>query len=269
MKITSTHLRRSRRSGGFTLLEVIFAMGILAIGLLAVAALLPVAAIQQKRALDDQLGTSFGLSALSTIKAAGRTAFSGTLYSSSTAAPYRDVPLLPAYTLTDPNKVFEYRVCYSIENTGGPMNVAVFVYRKPTNGTVVNPVIKQNTTTTDKIQVADDTTANNRTVIAGTGAFAAPITTAAPNTTYADIYRTNSVVLIVNTSVTPYRAYVARVKGITAQSGTPGYVAPIGDFSTPTDCSVYCLTDDLVTGSGNNSKVSTLVPVAIVQGVIP
>lgn len=68
------HHRPTRRAG-FTLAEVLIAIGIFAIGMIAVASLFPVAAILQKETADEILGQQSATNARATLEAVGLTYF--------------------------------------------------------------------------------------------------------------------------------------------------------------------------------------------------
>lgn len=64
-----------RQSPGYSLIEVLFAIGILGVGLLALASLFPIAMLQQRRAMDDTEGTLAGRNVLAMLQAYGPDVF--------------------------------------------------------------------------------------------------------------------------------------------------------------------------------------------------
>lgn len=75
-----------RRGSGFTLVEVLLAMGILAVGLAAVASIYPIAVLQQRRALDEMNSTIVGQNVLQTLQAMGQSSFPAATSTSFTTA---------------------------------------------------------------------------------------------------------------------------------------------------------------------------------------
>ena len=270
----STYAKRTHARQGFTLLEVLFAIAILAIGLLAVAALLPVAALQQKRAMDAQLGTSFGKNAVSLAKAGGRDPFAATVvptasaYFASDSTASNTVKVKKAYQTADPTGTFDYSISYRMDNAGDPINVLVSVFRKmpdvdPANapvGYVYNPQFVKSA----GVLVTDELV-NNRTKIYGT--LGGP---ASPASTFADVYRRNQLILIQGPTNT---YYVAKITTGADVAGSAAYITPaIGAFPVNTAVTVYCATDYGLSGTlvapFDHTKPTEVRAVAIVQGVI-
>lgn len=67
--------KHPRTAPGFTLAEVLIAIGIFAIGMIAVASLFPVGALLQKQTADDILGKQSSTNARATLEAIGLTRF--------------------------------------------------------------------------------------------------------------------------------------------------------------------------------------------------
>jgi prepilin-type N-terminal cleavage/methylation domain-containing protein len=120
-------IRSARARGGFSLLELMFAIGILGIALVALAAMFPLAIMQQKKASDDIDGVLFGnnLSALLVLDSSV------------------GVPVTPNYTpiphanlngeirgKIDGDPTFGARVAFRRLTASGPVEYAFFIYRK-------------------------------------------------------------------------------------------------------------------------------------------
>ncbi|MCX5658754.1 MAG: prepilin-type N-terminal cleavage/methylation domain-containing protein [Planctomycetota bacterium] len=126
-----TAAARRAPGAGFSLIEVLLAMAILTIGIISVTSLFPVAAAQQRRAIDDTQGVIIGRNVLSVLRVRG-TSFLGL----STTNFYQVIPAPPLLPLvnansvyTDPSGTYAYSVAARYRNAGDPIDVAVFVYR--------------------------------------------------------------------------------------------------------------------------------------------
>lgn len=126
--------RRFGRHGAYTLMEVMFAIAILALGLICIASLFPVGLVQSKKALDDAQGVIVGNNVIALLSTAGSGVFPG--QNSGTAADNLYYPFAaPAWlTYTEPTGLYDYRVVYRRNTTtdpGAAADVAVFIYRRP------------------------------------------------------------------------------------------------------------------------------------------
>jgi prepilin-type N-terminal cleavage/methylation domain-containing protein len=122
------------RHRAFTIIEVLVAMGILAIGIASVFTLLPVAALIQKQAVDAAQGPEFGNSVLATLQttASSSDACFGT---PSTAEPiYRSLyTAMEAQRFTLNNtagQLYNYQIVFRRLVANGPVEIAILVYRK-------------------------------------------------------------------------------------------------------------------------------------------
>lgn len=138
---------RQLSRAGFSLMEVMFAIAILALGLIAIASLFPVGLIQQKKALDDAMGVVIGNNALATLQSADKPRLLSLLGITAYQDTFAPVPAEPAWLhYTDPSGSYEYKLAYRIANDGNtysinttsPLEIAVFVYR--TNSTKAGAV---------------------------------------------------------------------------------------------------------------------------------
>lgn len=262
---TNRMISAGRRTGGFTLIEVLFAVAILAVGLLAVAALLPIAALQQKRALDQTLGANFGNGYLATIKAGGRDSFTVTPTPTPT---YTSATLKKGFQISDPTGIYEAVVSYKMPNAGDPIDITVAVYRKmPTpdlvpGGYTYTPQLRANTGA-----LIVDEPANNRTKIFGTAGGPA-----SNPSTFADVFRREQWIIIHDAGGSG-KYYLSKVTSGAASTGGAAYITPmLGDFSSNTTVTIYCLTDYGITqppaaGFGGGTPTS-IRAVSMVQGVI-
>lgn len=128
-------------------MEVMFAIAILALGLIAIASLFPVGLIQQKKALDDSMGVVIGNNAIATLQSADKPRLLNLLGITAYQDTFAPVPAEPAWLhYTDPSGSYEYKLAYRIANDGNtftintssPLEIAVFVYR--TNSTKAGAV---------------------------------------------------------------------------------------------------------------------------------
>lgn len=117
---------RARR--GFSLIEVLLAMAILTIGILSVASLFPVAAAQQRRAIDDTQGVIIGRNVLSLLRVRGTNFLGLTGTNSYYITLTTNIPG-PNNIYTDPGGTYQYSVAARWRNANAPVDVAVFVYR--------------------------------------------------------------------------------------------------------------------------------------------
>ena len=143
---------RRRAPAAFSLIEVLLAIGILAIGVLTVASLFPVAIAQQKAAADDVLGTNYGLNVIENMKALGKgdictnppfpsLSVPPIPYGCSTFVPVNLTNVPDAYKVRDPNGIYNFTMAYRRPSLDSPVEVAVFVYRQaPAEATAKNPL---------------------------------------------------------------------------------------------------------------------------------
>ena len=132
----------SRRAAGFSLMEVMFAIAILALGLIAIASLFPVGLIQQKKALDDSMGVVIGNNAIAMLQAADKPRLLNLLGITAYQDTFAPLPAEPSWLhYNDPSGSYDYKLAYRLANDGNafsintssPLEIAVFVYR--TNST--------------------------------------------------------------------------------------------------------------------------------------
>jgi len=137
------------RLGGFSLVEVMLALGVLAIGMVSVASIFPVAILQEKRASDDTMGVIVGGNVIALLQVAGA---SDPLFAVETEfAPLPEatddthsVPptVLDLYRQEYDDPTYDYRLAYRRPSAGDPVEIAVFVFRKDadtTTDTEVSP----------------------------------------------------------------------------------------------------------------------------------
>ncbi len=122
------------RHRGFTIVEVLVAMGILAIGIASVFTLLPVAAIIQKQAVDAAQGPEFGSGVLSMLQATA-TRSDPCFGDPATVEPkFRELATTmetQRFTLNNTaGQLYNYQMVYRRLVANGPVEVAILVYRK-------------------------------------------------------------------------------------------------------------------------------------------
>jgi prepilin-type N-terminal cleavage/methylation domain-containing protein len=127
---------RSRRRA-FTIVEVLVAMGILAIGIASVFTLLPVAALIQKQAVDASQGPEFGNSVLAILKAtATRTDPCFSVGNDPSVVQSRFKALESniqdqRYSFNNNlSQLYNYQMVYRRLVANGPVEVAILIYRR-------------------------------------------------------------------------------------------------------------------------------------------
>jgi len=165
-----TTVSRFHRYGrrGFTIIEVLVALGILAVGIASVYTLLPVAAILQKQAIDATQGPEFGASVLAVVKQLSKN--DPCFGDGSVTDAFIEVPAgtPPRFNLNgQPNRNYNYRLLYRRLVNNGPVEVAVMVYRKlPGEEAITSPITTQataiTTTGADAIYGVSETDATKR-----------------------------------------------------------------------------------------------------------
>ena len=147
---TKSGMHENRKPGpprpgrAFSLLEILIAIGILAVGLVAVASIFPVSVIQQKRAIDESMGVVVANNVLAALQGIGKGAFppaATTGYEEPLSSSLVYDPLI----YQDPGELYNYKILYRRPQLDGPVEVVVFAYRRDSD------------TTTDTTQGAADT----------------------------------------------------------------------------------------------------------------
>ena len=146
------------RLGGFSLVEVMLALGVLAIGMVSVASIFPVAILQEKRASDDTMGVIVGGNVIALLQVAGSSDSAFDVETEFTPLPgaTSDPPtVLALYRYDDPT--YDYRLAYRRPSAGDPVEIAVFVFRKDADTTTDTEVISP----TISIDVSDAISISN------------------------------------------------------------------------------------------------------------
>lgn len=134
--------REATRAGGFTLIEVLIAIGIFGIGLVAVASIFPVAILLQKQTVQEVESTHFGRNTKAIVAAKGFEASSGdwdTIASTNRVAPMPE-DAMDKWSLGDRSyntlenwdqrRVFWVPLCFDADlSTDKAWQVLVFVVR--------------------------------------------------------------------------------------------------------------------------------------------
>ncbi len=250
------------RQRAFTIVEVLVAMGILAIGISSVFTLLPVAAIIQKQAIDAAQGPEFGNSVLSLLKqtmssndpAFGTDPSTPVLLFSPLENSYTSASL--RYSLNNNlSQLYNYQLVYRRPDANGPVELAILVYRRlpeeeqNASGVALKTITSSyNPGTPDTVYGTNELTPANRGLMK-----TAAITTAQAIP--------GNLLLIGNPTGTSSGSYcIARYVGTDTTVTNYGYrIAPMPAYSS---AHVIGLTKSPTTTLG------TLTCVAIVTGVI-
>jgi hypothetical protein len=134
-------------------------MAILAIGLIAVASVFPVAAYQQKRAIDDTQGIIVGHNVIAYLHVLGKPYFGGVIMGTNFQQwPPDGTPayLNPVYV--DPGGIYDYKLAARQLTTNSPIDVAVMVYRKAA-GAALAPITTNVVATTFNLTVDESSNA--------------------------------------------------------------------------------------------------------------